>query len=86
MEYTIPIPDDVAKKIQDRWNDIPSRVLESFALVAYNDEIIIEHEVQKILNISSRWELDEFLKKNNAYLHYTEQDLEQDLKNISDVV
>lgn len=86
MEYTIPIPDDVAKKIQNRWQDIPSRVLESFALAAYNDEIITEHEVQKILNISSRWELEEFLKKKNAYLHYTEQDLEQDLKNLNEVV
>ena len=86
MQYTIPIPDDIAKKIQDRWQDIPSRVLESFALAAYNDEIITEHEVQKILNISSRWELEEFLKKNKVYLHYTEQDLEQDLKNINEVV
>ena len=86
MEYTIPIPDDVAKKVQDRWEDIPSRVLESFALAAYNDGIITEHEIQKILNISSRWELEEFLKKNKVYLYYTEEDLEQDLKNLDEVV
>jgi len=86
MEYTIPIPDDVAKKVQDRWEDIPGRVLESFALAAYNDGIITEYEVQKILDISSRWELEEFLKKNKVYLYYTEEDLEQDLKNLEKVV
>ena len=86
MEYTIPIPDDVAKKVQDRWEDIPGRVLESFALAAYNDGIITEYEIQKILNISSRWELEEFLKKNKVYLYYTEEDLERDLKNLEKVV
>ncbi|EFI34163.1 conserved hypothetical protein [Desulfonatronospira thiodismutans ASO3-1] len=86
MEYTIPIPDDVAKKVQDRWEDIPGRVLESFALAAYNDGIITEYEIQKILNISSRWELEEFLKKNKVYLYYTEEDLEQDIKNLEKVV
>ena len=86
MEYTIPIPDDVAKKVQDKWEDIPSRVLESFTLAAYNDGIITEHEIQKILNISSRWELEEFLKKNKVYLYYTEEDLEQDIKNLDEVV
>ena len=86
MRFTIPIPDDVAKKVQDRWEDIPGRVLESFALAAYNDGIITEYEVQKILDISSRWELEEFLKKNKVYLYYTEEDLEQDLKNLEKVV
>ncbi len=86
MEYTIPIPDDVANKIQDRWEDVPSKVLESFALAAYNDGIITEYEVQKILNFSSRWEVEEFLKKNKAYLNYTESDLDQDMKNLNEVI
>lgn len=86
MEYIIPIPDDIAKKVQDNWTDIPGKALEAFVIAAYNDEIITEFEVQRILNISSRWELENFLKKNKAYLHYTEDDLQQDIERIKEVI
>ena len=37
--------------------------------------------VQKLLKISSRMELDAFLKESNAY-DYTEKDLQQNIENI----
>lgn len=82
MEYTIPIPDDVALQIKNQWPDIPRRVLEAFALQAYRNGVITEYEVQKLLKISSRMELDAFLKESNAHIDYTEKDLQQDIENI----
>ena len=82
MEYTIPIPDDVALQIKNQWPDIPKRALEAFALQAYRNGVITEYEVQKLLKISSRMELDAFLKESNAYIDYTEKDLQQDIENI----
>lgn len=43
-------------------------------------------EVRRMLNFSSRWETYEFLKREKAYLPYTEADLEQDIKTINDLL
>jgi predicted HTH domain antitoxin len=39
-----------------------------------------------MLNFSSRWETYEFLKREKAYLPYTEDDLEQDAQAIRNVL
>ena len=67
---------------KNQWPDIPRRVLEAFALQAYRSGVITEYEVQKLLKISSRMQLDAFLKESNAYIDYTEKDLQQDIENI----
>ena len=82
VECTIPIPDDVALQIKNQWPNIPRRALEAFALQAYRNGVITEYEVQKLLKISSRMDLDAFLKESNAYIDYTEKDLQQDIENI----
>jgi len=39
-----------------------------------------------MLNFSSPWETYEFLKREKAYLPYTEEDLEQDSQAISNLL
>jgi predicted HTH domain antitoxin len=39
-----------------------------------------------MLNFSSRWETYEFLKREKAYLPYTEDDLKQDVQAIRNVL
>jgi hypothetical protein len=39
-----------------------------------------------MLNFSSRWETYEFLKREKAYLPYTEDDIEQDAQAIRNVL
>lgn len=78
MRVDIEIPDDIASKIQTNWSDLPRLVLESFVIEAYRTELITSSEVGRILKLSSRFEVDEFLKQAEAYLHYTETDLEED--------
>lgn len=41
---------------------------------------------RQMLNFSSRWETYEFLKREKAYLPYTEDDLEQDVQAIRNVL
>jgi hypothetical protein len=45
-----------------------------------------EAEVQRMLHLPSRWEIDAFLKRSKAYLDYTEADLEQDILAIRQVL
>lgn len=79
MQITIEVPDAIAAHLQEKWNDLPRRVLEILVVEAYKAEIISRAEVRRILQIPSRYETDAFLKQAGAPLHYDESDFEQDL-------
>lgn len=80
MHITIEIPDDIADRLQSV--NVSRRVLELVAADSYRQGRIGAAEVRRILNFSSRWETYEFLKREKAYLPYSEDDLEQDAQAI----
>ena len=82
MDVLIVVPDDVVRRLKTRWNDLSRSTLEALAVEAYKADVITENEVQRMLNIDSRWEVDEFLKKAHAYIDYTEIDLQLDIDSI----
>ena len=82
MNVSIAVPDDVAQRLIIEWQDVSQRTLEALALEAYRSGAITSAEVQRMLNFSSRWEVDQFLKQKQAYLNYTEADLQQDVDSI----
>jgi Uncharacterised protein family (UPF0175) len=43
-------------------------------------------EVRRMFNLPSRWETYAFLKREKAYLPYTEDDLEQDANAIRSIL
>jgi len=78
MQITIEIPDDIAHRLSQKVHNLPRHILESLVIEAYRDEIITQAEVGRMLNLPSRWETDAFLKRAEAYMHYTEADLQHD--------
>ncbi len=86
MNIAIEVPEDIGHQLLARWGDISQRALEALTLEAYRSEVITEVQVQRMLNLSSRWEVEAFLKRAKAYLDYTEADLEQDILAIRNVV
>jgi predicted HTH domain antitoxin len=80
MQITIEIPDDIANQLKPL--SISCRILELIAADQYRQGQIGASEVRRILNFSSRWETYEFLKREKAYLPYTEDDLDQDIQTI----
>jgi hypothetical protein len=82
MDVCIDVPDDVVHRMQGRWEDLSRSVLEALAIEAYRCGVITEAEVQRMLNLESRWHVDEFLRRANAYIDYTEADLQQDIDSI----
>lgn len=82
MNVSINVPDDVIHQMQARWEDLSRSTLEALAIQAYKAGIITEAEVQRMLEIPSRWEVDAFLKVAQGYLDYNEQDLQQDIEAI----
>ena len=80
MQITIELPDNIANQLQPA--DISRRILELIAADNYRQGQMGAAEVRSLLNFSSRWETYEFLKREKAYLPYTEDDLEQDVQAI----
>jgi hypothetical protein len=85
MDVAIKVPEDVARQLEATWGSVSQRALEALALEAYRSGVITEAEVQRMLNLSSRWEVEAFLRRAQAYLDYTEADLEQDVETIRQV-
>ncbi|MFN6486216.1 MULTISPECIES: UPF0175 family protein [unclassified Nostoc] len=86
MQIIIDIPDDIANQLQVQPTNISRRVLELIAADNYRQGRIGAAEVHRMLNLSSRWETYEFLKREQAYLSYTEEDLEEDVQAIRNLL
>lgn len=82
MNVYISVPDSIVRKLETRWPDLSRRAQEALALEAYRSGILTEAEVQEMLGFLSRWEVEAFLKRAQAYLAYTEDDLERDIATI----
>jgi len=79
MNVAIEIPEIVSAPLRSRWQDMPRRVLEAVAVETYRSGVLTAFQVGELLGHSSRWETESFLKRVQACLHYTEDDLERDL-------
>lgn len=79
MSIFLEIPEDLEQRLRDNFRDLPQWTLEVIAVEAYRSKIISAAEVQRMLKLPSRLTTDAFLKQHEAYLHYSEVDLEQDI-------
>jgi predicted HTH domain antitoxin len=82
MQITIEIPDELAYQLQADRSTLSRHILENLVVEAYKAEKITSSEVGRILSLPSRFAVDDFLKVHEAYLHYTESDLEQDIETL----
>ena len=84
MQIAIELPSDIVTQLESV--NISRRILELIAADRYRQGHIGAGEVRRMLNFSSPWETYEFLKREKAYLPYTEEDLEQDSQAISNLL
>ena len=85
MTITIELPDEIAHQLEQPHNNASRRILELIVADAYRQGRVGAADVRKLLNFASRWETYDFLKREKAYLPYTEEDLEQDVQTIQTV-
>lgn len=83
MQIAIELPDDIVNQLQPV--NLSRRILELIVADRYRQGHIGAAEVRRILNFASRWETYEFLKREKAYLPYTEDDLEQDIQTFNNL-
>ena len=86
MKITIEIPEELGQQLQQEWDNLPRKLLESLAIEAYRSSVMTAAQIQVLLNFASRWEVEAFLHQHQAYLDYTEADLEEDMQTIQEVL
>ena len=86
MNVAIELPEDIALHLTQNWGNLSQRTLEAVAIEAYRAGVLTEAQVQKMLCLSSRWEVDRVLKQAHAYLDYTEEDLAGDIEALRAVI
>jgi len=84
MQIMIELPDHIANQLAPE--NASRRILELLAADYYRQGRIGAAEVRQMLSFSSRWETYEFLKREKAYLPYSEEDLNQDVQSIRNVL
>jgi predicted HTH domain antitoxin len=85
MQITIDIPDEIAQQLDKTWGNLSQRFLEVVVADAYRSGVITTAEVGNILQLSSRLETHQFLKRMGVYLNYGEAELEEDMQTLQEL-
>lgn len=80
MQIQIALPDDVACSLKAKWGSLERKLLEVLVIEAYREGSISIGKVRELLGMSTRLEVDAFLKAKGVDLHYNEADFEADLQ------
>ncbi len=80
MTITLEIPDELARRIIPEGLDPSRKALEDMAVEAYRAHRLTGAQLRRLLGISSRYELDGFLKARGVWLEYTLDDFKREGK------
>ncbi len=86
MQIKIDIPEAIGQQLIAQWGNVSQRAKEALAIEAYRSGSLTSAQIQSLLNLSSRWEVEKFLKSSQVYLDYTESDLEQDRQTLNNLL
>lgn len=75
MQFTVEIPDDLARRVIAAGGDVSRQAVEAFALEELRAGRITEPELAQALGLG-RLQLDGFLKAHGVYQEYTLEDFE----------
>ena len=78
MTITVEIPDEFASRMVPEGQEPARRALEDMAVEAYRAHRLTGAQLRRLLGISSRYELDGFLKERGVWLEYTVEDFRRE--------
>jgi predicted HTH domain antitoxin len=81
MQIALELPEDIAKRLELVWRDVSRGTLEAIAVEGYREGALTRGQVERLLGLSF-WETEAFLKERQSYLAYTEEDFEQDRRDL----
>lgn len=80
MKIAVELPEDIAKRLEGKWGDLSQAAREAIAIEGYRSGALSQNQVQRLLGLPSRWEVDAILKRAGVYLEYTEEDLDREIE------
>ena len=80
MKIAVELPEDIAERLEDKWGDLSEAAREAIAIEGYRSGALSQNQVQRMLGLTSRCEVDALLKRAGVYLEYTEEDLEREIE------
>jgi hypothetical protein len=78
MHVSLEIPEDLGRRIVTELRKLPQAALESLALEAIRAGKLTVSEARRLLGISSRYDMDGFLKAHGVFLDLTVEDVRRD--------
>jgi hypothetical protein len=82
VNLTVEIPDDLAGRLTAAGGDLSRRALEAFAAEEFKARRITKAELRRLLGMTSRYELDGFLKAHEIWIDYTVDDYQRELQDL----
>ena len=82
MDLSVRIPDEIATRLRAFDGDLSRRALEALAVEEYKSGHLADPELQHLLGLETRYELDGFLKAHGIYEDFTMEDYERDLADL----
>lgn len=80
LKIAVELPEDIAARLAGKWVDLSNAAREAIAIEGYRSGALSQHQVQRLLGLASRWEVDSLLKRSGVYLEYTEEDLNREIE------
>jgi hypothetical protein len=71
MTVKIDLPDDIEESLEKRWGDLPRHALEALAIEGYRTRALSRSQVQRMLGLETRAEVDEFMNRAGVPFDYT---------------
>ena len=78
MQVSLEIPEDLGRRIAADQGQLPQAALEGLALEAIRSGTLTVAQARRLLKISSRYEIDGFLKSHGVFLDLTPDDVRRD--------
>ena len=83
MDLTVHIPDDLVAPLTAAGGDLSRRALEAFALEEYKSGHIGKAGLRRLLGLTSRYELDGFLKAHDVWVDATVDDVRKEITDLT---
>ena len=80
MHIAVDLPEDIAERLQAKWGDLSRAAREAIAIEGYRSGALSQNQVQRLLGLASRWEVDALLKRAGVYLDSTEEDVAREVE------
>jgi len=80
MEVVVHISDSVVAKLPSQDGDLARDLLESYALEGYKSGKLTAYQMQELLGLETKMEVDAFLKAHGVPLEMAFEDLEEGRK------